>query len=294
MKTAFLTMEQFNSKKDIGSSRIRAEYLYSIWEQVGLDLGTAEEYKIGGHYDCIIFQKVYWPEYAENFNGLKILDICDADWLEWGHKVIQMAQTCDAITCSTEAISEYLEKILDKPIFVIPDRVRLDLLEGKFKVHKGQAKKIAWYGYNHNIDALDGAFQVINDMGLDLLVISNKGYTPPANRKIEVKNLPWTLATVDDDLLRADIVINPKLGFGNWKFKSNNKTIHAWALGLPVAHNDTELRAFLSEEARTEEATRRRVEVERDFDARKSVKELKEIIQFVDNAKKSGKKIITA
>lgn len=286
-------MEQFFGKKDIGSSRIRAHWLYQIWNKVGDDIGTAEEFKIGGKYDVIFFQKVYWPEYAEKFDGLKILDICDADWLEWGHRVMQTIEACDAITCSTEAIAEHLQKMTDKPVFVVPDRVRLDLIEGKFKKHKGDAKWVAWYGYNHNIDALDAAFPILNDMGLNLIVISNKAYTPPVNRKIEVKNYPWSLATVDDDLLRSDIVINPKLNFGNWKYKSNNKTIHSWALGLPVAHNDRELKQFLSTEARTEESLRRRKEVEENYNAEQSVKELKDIIQFVYGAKASGKAIIS-
>lgn len=286
-------MEQFNSKKDIGSSRIRAHWLYQIWDKVGDEIGTAEEFKIGGRYDAIIFQKVYWTEFAEKYEGIKILDICDADWLEWGHRVIQMINACDAITCSTEAISEHIQRLTDKPVFVIPDRIRLDLLGDKRKEHKGEAKTVAWYGYNHNFDALDAAFPIINGLGLDLIVISNKSYIPPANRKIEVKNYPWSMATVDDDLLRADIVINPKLGFGNWKYKSNNKTIHAWALGLPVAHNDVELKALFSEEARKEEANRRRLEVEEKYNAEQSVRELKDILQLLYAAKSSGQAIVS-
>jgi len=281
-------MEQFYGKKDIGSSRIRAHWIAQLWDKAGEDIGTAEEFKIGGKYDVIIFQKVYWPEYAEKFEGLKILDICDADWLEWGHRVVQTINACDAITCSTQAIADHLATITDKPIYVLPDRERLDLIEGKFKKHKGDAKWVVWYGYNHNLDALDSAFPIINDLGLNLIVISNKPYTPPANSKIHVKNLPWAIATVDNDILKADIVLNPRLSTGNWKFKSNNKTIHAWALGLPVAHNDKELKSFIPEEARTAEATRRRAEVEQEYQTEQSVAQLKDIIkQLYDNKSRS-------
>lgn len=285
MKHAFLTMEQFFGKKDIGSSRIRARWIYELWDKVGPDIGSAEEFKIGGKYDTIVFQKVYWPEYAEKFEGVKILDLCDADWLEWGHRIVQTLEVCDAVTCSTQAIADHMKTLTDKPVFIVPDRERLDLIEGKFKQHEGDAKWVVWYGYNHNIDALDSAFPIINDLGLNLIVISNKPYHPPANSKIEVKNLPWSLANVDNDLLKADIVLNPRLGTGNWKFKSNNKTIHAWALGLPVAHNDKELRSFIPAEARIEEATRRRAEIEREYNTEQSVAQLKDIIQQLHDAK---------
>ena len=62
MKIGFLTFEQFYGRKDIGSSRIRAQWLVNHWPE-------AELFKMGEKYDVIIYQKVYWPE---NVNGVEL------------------------------------------------------------------------------------------------------------------------------------------------------------------------------------------------------------------------------
>ena len=77
MKIGILTFEQFHGRKDIGSSRIRAKWVINHWPE-------AEEFVFGQKYDVVIYQKAYWLEHAQEFKGLKILDICDADFLHCG------------------------------------------------------------------------------------------------------------------------------------------------------------------------------------------------------------------
>ena len=96
MKIGIYTFEQFESRQrnSVGSSRIRGQWLVNHWPE-------AELFKIAKKYDIVIYQKAYFLEHAKLFDGIKILDMCDPDWLE--HKPVkQMIDLCDAVTTSSE------------------------------------------------------------------------------------------------------------------------------------------------------------------------------------------------
>lgn len=293
MHVGFLLFEQFNGKLNIGSSRIRGHALIKHWQDEPHALqSTAESYRMGRKYDVLIYQKVYWIEHAKDFPGIKILDICDADFLHWGHRVKQMADLCQAVTTSTEALAEYMRKLTDRPVFYIPDRVDLDEIGELKKDHKGkgEAKTAAWFGYSENYPMLDMAVNSLVRNGFtDLLVIADRRHPyqlpPSARHKLTLTNMPWTPETVLRDLLQADIIINPKLYTGKWKYKSNNKTLTGWALGLPVAHIEQEIKAFLPESARIAEGDNRYREIREQWNVLQSVKELKELIVKLNNVR---------
>lgn len=286
MKTAFLTFEQYHGKKDIGSSRIRAKWIAEKLKESGDDIGDAEIYQFGKQYDCIIFQKVYWAKFAKEFKGIKILDLCDMDWGDWNCPMVEMIQEVDAITCSTIEIAKFIVNITDKPVAVIPDRVNFDTLSTR-KVHEGDAKKVVWYGYIENQMMLDSAIPAICRSKMELIVIANKPYTLPAGYegKVKVKNYPWNEKTVNDDICRADIIINPKHSGGRWKYKSNNKTVQGWALGMPVAHTEQELIELIPEAPRIAESEKRYAEAKEKYNVLSSVKEWKDLIQEIATAK---------
>jgi hypothetical protein len=176
-----------------------------------------------------------------------------------------------------------LIKYTDKPVWVIPDRLDFGEFGTLRKKHKGEAKVAAWFGYSENFPMLDSAVNCLLKAGIEeLIVIADKRqpYFLPANLtdKITLVNLPWTAATVYNDLLKADVILNPQSSGGKWKYKSNNKTLTAWALGLPVAHKENELLALKSEEARQKEADMRYVEVREKYDIKKSVEEFNSLI----------------
>jgi len=70
-------LQNNEGRKDIGSSRIRGEWLAN-------NCGDTEIFIQGKAYDVVIYQKAYWVEHAKLFKGIKILDLCDPDWLHWG------------------------------------------------------------------------------------------------------------------------------------------------------------------------------------------------------------------
>lgn len=302
-RVGFLTFEQFHGKENIGSSRIRARWVAKHWPE-------AEEFIVGQKYDVIIFQKVYWLEYMELLtkqqpNVIKILDICDADWLHWATRITECLPYVDAVTTSTEAIAIYMADLIyglrktynfkDIPVWCIPDRLDIQSFGDLKKDHKGKgdAKSVVWYEYSENFAVLNGAIPVLLKAGIEELIVIASKKTPyqiPAQweGKIRVLNLPWTVDTVNQDLLKADIVINPKSNLGKWKFKSNNKTINAWALGMPVAGNEKELRRFISEENRIAEGEEKYREARTHYDVKQSVLEYKNLISEIKERRKTN------
>lgn len=278
MKVGFITMEKNENRKpnSVGSSRIRAKWVWKHWDE-------AEEYQIGEKYDVMIFQKAYWGSMLESFKGIKIFDICDPDWLDQ-RPVVKVMNLCDAVTTSTEALAKFLRKIFPgKIITCVHDRI--DLTEHTLiKKHEGKAKSCVWFGYSGNAGALDRAIDHLIERNLSLTVISDKPYEPPRTIKpFKVVNLPYRYESIYRDLVANDIVLLPELLSLRGKFKSNNKTLTAWALGMPVAKIPEDLDEFSSPIAREREGTLRRKQIEAEWDVKFSVKDYKKLIVKIKN-----------
>jgi len=199
-KIGILTFARYEGRKGIGSSRIRGEWLVNHWED-------AEIFRHGADYDVVIYQKAYFVEHARAFKGIKIFDICDADFLHYGYRTMEMIEECDAVTCSSEALAEQFKKFTDKPVVYIPDRIDLDTINVK-KEHFGDAEVIVWYGYSTGFYLLKSIVPLLSKMGLTLLVISDSDFNIGAGDKLNVINKRWNEATVNEDIIKGDIVIS--------------------------------------------------------------------------------------
>lgn len=286
MKTGFALFEQMMGKKDIGSSRIRGHWVVRHWKDAGPDIGDAEVFKHGGKYDAIIFQKAYWTQMANAFQGVKIFDICDPDWFDWGYPFKEMLDGCDAVTASSLELTKAVANFTDKPVYFIPDRIDFDDMLPP-KVHKGPTKNVVWYGYAHNFPMLVSALPALQKRNLNLIVISDDVFVIPANfNSIQVTNYPWS-DSWKRDIQTGDVVINPQTKSGKWLYKSDNKTVIAKALGMPVAHKEEELDLYMTESDR-HNASLAGVKVAKElFDVKLSVIDLKEIIADIQTKKKS-------
>lgn len=270
-RIGILKFEQFRGQKNLGSSKIRGQWLIDRWDE-------AEEFVQGQKYDAVIYQKAYFVDHAKHFKGVKIFDLCDPDFLHWGYRTKEMIDLCDAVTTSTEALAEAIRAFTDKPVLCIPDRINLDEIKKK-KYHKGEAKWVVWFGYSSNFDMLKPVTAVLKKLKLNLMVISDGGFSlGMGNDTIELKNYPFNWNTIYDDVMEGDIVINPQSTKGKWKYKSNNKSLLAWSLGMPVANDIDELRKFLSEEERRREQVKRYTELKDKWDVKYSVEEYKKLI----------------
>ena len=263
-KIAMLTFEQFWGRKNIGSSRIRGRWLIKYWDKL-------EKFKVGEKYDAVIFQKAYWVDYAKLYKGIKILDICDADFMDWHYRIKELVDECDAVVTSTPALAKEMQIFIkEKPVICIPDRIDLEAHQEK-KEHKGNAKWAIWFGYSTNFYLLQGIERHLQKLGLGLIVISDKNYTITGNYKVELLNIRWNEETLNENLLKGDIVLNPFSSKARWRFKSNNKTLTSWALGLPVATTPEELERFMSEEERKKEAIVKQKEIKEKWDIKLSI-----------------------
>ena len=130
-KIAIFPFRKYEGKDQVGSSTIRCDWLLNHWDE-------AEQFRYGQPYETIIYQKAYWPEHPRLFNGVKILDICDPDWMHWGYRVKEMIEEVDAMACSSLKLTKAVSQFTSKPVVYIPDRVDIGLFKPK-KRHNGNS-----------------------------------------------------------------------------------------------------------------------------------------------------------
>lgn len=281
----WVTFDQMNGKTS-GSTRIRALNPIKYWPE-------AEVFVSGRKYDALIFQKAYWTPYAKLFDGVKIFDLCDPDWLDGSFNFREMIDVVDGLTCPTEEMAAFLKQF-GKPIRVIPDRHDLESFKQN-KQHKGRAKKALWFGFSHNFEPTMGRIRpYLEKYGLDLKIISNTKVSLAKNwqdREWErhEKYVEWNnnnLEKVNWEMLEADFAILPRSVRLYDKYKSDNKKTHAWLLGLPVVEKADQLERFMDEGERIKEGAEKREFARANFDTKLSVQEYKEFINDLWKAKR--------
>lgn len=284
MKTVGIsTMESFDNRppNTVGSSRIRVRWLLPYWEE-------AEEYQIGQKYEVMIYQKVYWKEMMTKFPGIQILDLCDPDWLE-KKPVFEYIDLADAVTTSSPGLRDFIQKLRpNKKVVCIPDRIYLPEHQTIKTEHIGPGTKAVWFGYSHNTHYLTKTLEQLILKGIELTVISNEPYTPPyAYRALKVTNIPYDYSTIHKELVKSDWVLMPEPNDDEkGKFKSDNKTLTAWALGMPVVSLPEHLDQFVnSAEARAEESKRVLQLIKDKYDVKYSVDEYRQLINELKETK---------
>lgn len=269
------TMEKFDNRlpNTVGSSRIRARWVLEYW-------GEAEEYQIGKAYKTIIYQKVYWKNMMERFDGVQIIDLCDPDWLE-RKPVFEYVDLADAVVTSTEALAAYVRKMRpEQEVWCIHDRVFLPEHKPIKTEHSDELKKVVWYGYHQNFHYLYKALDEIINRGLELTVIGDQPFdAPPGYHQLRVHNIPYTYPAVHQELTRHDVLIMPDpTDDPRGEYKSNNKVLTAMALGLPVVKTPQDLERLKTKEAREKAAQEGIVEIGQKWDVKYSALEYQRLV----------------
>lgn len=267
---------QFHNKNPIaGSTHIRIRQLMKYWPEF-------MSYRYGEKTDVMIFQKVYCSadyKFPVTCKGIKILDICDPDWMQGMTGIVETIQAMNAITCPTEAIADFIKQITDIPIVAIPDRFDVEVLPTK-KRHEGKAATVVWFGYSHNAELLRPALATIQKMGLKLLVISEDD--PMLNRWIDPKLYEYRKyneETIYTDLQEADYAILPQGSRPVDRFKSNNKTIKANLAGLPVAKDLEDIERYADPTERQAFVDKHYDTLHTSYDVRRSVEQYQHLIR---------------
>src|SRR3990167_8476190 len=101
MNVAFFDFSKYHGKfPDAGSTNIRVNQVIKYWPE-------AHKYLHGEHADVIIFQKVYCTpdfKFPAHYPEIKILDICDPDYLDGVNSIKESVDAADAVTCSSEQL----------------------------------------------------------------------------------------------------------------------------------------------------------------------------------------------
>lgn len=281
----FFTFEQFHAKTNVGSTKIRVHNLLKNWNEAGL-------YKYGEKPDVLIFQKVYVNKdytFPKSYPGIKILDVCDPDWLD-GVPIKETVDAMDAVVVPTEPLAEFIRQMTDKPVRVIKDRFDLNEFPTR-KIHRGRAKEVVWFGYKHNSNCLRLAVQSFESRGLKLRVVSDQD--PFADKwakdpKAYSKDYIFKKYRPDmayKEIQKSDICVLPKMTRPQDRFKSENKTVIAQLLGLPVATTAEELDELVTPESRNSYIDTIYDKLKQDYDVNLSVKQYKELIDEIKRTK---------
>lgn len=274
MRIGWLTMEKAENRlpNTVGSSRIRGQWIWESWDE-------AEEYHVGKHYDAMVFQKAYTKRILEAYQGVKVFDICDPDWMV-PRPVFETIALCDAVTTSTQALADYIKRFVkDKPVVCIPDRIRPSDHVSRGK-HEGLMQRLAWFGYSAGFAYLERALERVLSRGLHLTVISENPFIPPVYlSSLRVKNITYHYPQVHEELKKADALLLPQPHDNRGSFKSNNKVLTAWALGLPVVQLPEDFDRFETAQARNDEVTKRQTELSAEWMVEKSVAQYQELIE---------------
>jgi len=182
--------------------------------------------------------------------GCKIvLDLCDPVWLNECEQEFKLfVSHCNAITFSTESLlSAFKEKFPDITCTLkhIPDRHDMNEI-GKPLIKEinpvNEEKVIIWQGHQNNVvlvrklmDKIMSACELIK--GLKFKIIQEKEPTTKHYGDNVIFD-KWSEDTIYDIIRSADLVLNPKCSFGDFKYESDNKTTLGLCLGTKVIDMD--------------------------------------------------------
>jgi hypothetical protein len=198
-------------------------------------------------YQMYVWQKnVSIPEMEtiRAAGGKNIFYHCDPLW--WWHpdECRQADAIVDAVVCSTEASAlDYMDFSgrTEHPT-VIPDRLELSYYKsrGPHETPRGQPVRFVWFGMSQNRLTLFAALAnlerlVANGVSIVLTLIDDAPQEVVYwSEMFPFIHARWTLDNENALICANDIALVP-LYPGPWgKIKTNNRTLVAWACGLPA------------------------------------------------------------
>lgn len=256
----------FNS----GSERIRCK-----WLAQNLGANVYNRTQNIDDYDIIVYQKAYLSKQSKELSSkykekkIQIFDICDPEWKSFPDEFKKMAEKCSFITTSTRDLTNSIRQ-MGYESYPIVDRINFEYFKNIKKQHIDRPVWLVWFGYAGRFEEVKPLIPEIDNLDLPLLVISDNlvGYG---------RFIKWAEETWLQDIIQGDIVINPQR-----EFKTNiytNKSLTAWALGMPVAETIQDIKKFIDFNERIKESELRLKEVKQDWDISQSAKELLGLIE---------------
>lgn len=268
-----------NWQVTVGSTYLRFDQLHALDH-------SFERWVHGKRYDNLIFQKAYWTDMMDLFDGPKILDLCDPDWIEQQLDILEVCKGVHAVTCSSPELTDLMRGYLpDKIVECVPDRLNLESFPASRKKHEGRPKEAVWFGYVHNArETLGQLVPFLSDNGLKLTIVADAPYEMDEEAEtlgMEYRFIKYDQATVYDHLREADVVLNPRSERAVFRFKSNNKSLIGWQLGIPVAATIHDLERLMDPRERNREVAEKQAMIVRDYDIRQSIGQYRSLFQRI-------------
>lgn len=303
MRIGFLTLNNYYKTDSNSNSRIRVEYIAKYLS----DSYITEDKELLKNCDVLVFQTRYFKEdvdYIKEFKDTEkvlIMDLTDPMWY-WHNESVdrwfkeEVLSNMDIVICSTKILAKMYRKHYGvRNITFIPDRMDLQKYN-RVKIHvRKESIRLLWHGYIENLKALEPFRNDIIEINkfheklygkkLELVIVSNK--EPDSKfyesfNQLEIIYKQWDSYKLIDYILDSDIVLNCRPLEENFNYKSNNKTITSWALGVPCVESinfKIKLKKLIENpELRKEEGIKKRAEVERCWDSRISAKQFERLV----------------
>jgi hypothetical protein len=198
-----------------------------------------------GAFDAIIWQKYVDLEIAQVLKAQgkrQYWDVCDPMWW-WDPKESDaICALVDGVVTSNNNLEIDLERCLDDEVrtYTIPDRLEVEHFPLKREHSDLSPVRLIWYGIASNRVSLYAALANLerlaaNGHRIELTIFDDH---PEAEWCVTdafaIYHTRWSLEKENAVIASHDIALLPPYP-GPWgKVKSNNKTLTAWACGLPV------------------------------------------------------------
>lgn len=216
-------------------------------------------------------------------------DVCDPSWWFNPADAREVLEYATAIVASNVGLANDFRQWSHgaTPVYVIADRLLLSHYNRQARHAEREPVRLVWFGAAQNRMALYAAHANLdrlhaNGHRVALTICDNAPHVPmDIEGSYPVYYTRWTLETEAATLAAHDVALLPPYP-GPWgAVKSNNKTLSAWACGLPVTPGtDYEhTRALVTDVAyRREMGAAGRQEVERQWRVEQSARQWQELL----------------
>jgi len=246
-------------------------------------------------FNAFVFQKFYLTGKARSLahafrdaGHILAFDLCDADWLlsdDHRTRLLTILPVMHFAVATTEPIAEWLRGWL--PTYVIPDRLDL-AVHTERHIPQNREPRLIWFGNSANLTTLEQMWPTVCGLGLSLTILADR-LIPPWDER-PVLFVPWTLEGANAVIADHDVALNPRMETGHFAFKSDNKTLTAWALGVPVAKMPEQLMGLMDFELRKLESSARLMEVVAHHDVRISARQWASLFEAWKEREECGDK----